>query len=243
MNGKAVQQGHYQILDSHGTIILPQMWKSLVQPGSLLRMHIWQGPVLSKPLTPPPIRETSPPPQRSNRQLSGSESLQRQRTLKRRPGFILPKPPVNRPPSPDQSDEEFSGETQSTLPQRLSRSFRSRSPPKALPKTQNSPKLRSQSSPPPRTSRVSYPSSEKARDARRYETWSGFSKPVQISEVTMKPVRARSLQEKYVSRKSDPYNYSREAIEIGLARAATHKLRREKRQDTLKIESGQSSKI
>ncbi|CZR67057.1 uncharacterized protein PAC_16956 [Phialocephala subalpina] len=234
MTGKAVQQGLYQLLDQHGTIILPQKWQSIIQPGSSLKLHIWQGPVLSKPLTPPPIRELSPSPQRTNRRSSGPESLQRQRTLKRRPGFILPKPPANRPPSPDQSDEELFAEAREFPKSKTSFPPRWRSPTKAPPKNCQSPKLRSQSSPPPR-SRVSYPSNEKARDTRRFETWSGFSKPVPISEVTLRPVRARSLQEKYVSRESDPYAYSIEVSGIGIARAATHRLRKEKRHEMLKI--------
>ncbi|KAF8853387.1 hypothetical protein BDZ45DRAFT_694290 [Acephala macrosclerotiorum] len=243
VTGKAVQQGHYQLLDQHGTVILPQMWKSLVQPGSSLRIHIWEGPGLSKPLTPPPIRELSPSPQRSTRPSLGAESLQRQRTLKRRPGFILPKPPVNRPPSPDQSDEELGAKAKKVPKPKIPLSTRSRSPTTVPPKPRHSLKLRSQSSPPPRTSRVSYPLSEKSRDTRRFDTWSGFSKPVQISEVAFKPVRARSLQEKFVSRKSDPYAYSIEASGIGLARATSHRLRRETRHDTLKIESAHPIRV
>ncbi|KUJ17234.1 uncharacterized protein LY89DRAFT_685147 [Mollisia scopiformis] len=250
--GRAVHQSHYQMVDQNHTIILPQMWEKYVRPGASLKIHVWQGPGHFKPLTPPPAPApgASLSPQPLSCRPLVKESLKRQRTLKRRAGFVLPKPHVfeNRPPSPEESsDERFEPKQRDTMGLVESRSShppRSGSLSQKLPETPSAQRPRPTSSPPFTTSRISYPTTEKSRDTSRYETWSGFSKTSNqhIAEKTrlkiqIKPTRARSLHEKIERQTPDPFAPRRslsEASEKVIARAVVHKLRKEKASSMLK---------
>ncbi|KAI1421219.1 hypothetical protein F5Y12DRAFT_40449 [Xylaria sp. FL1777] len=50
---REVQEGHYDLLGPDGSIILPQAWEQIIQPGWNITMHMW-------PIAPPP--ELSEPP-------------------------------------------------------------------------------------------------------------------------------------------------------------------------------------
>ncbi|EXF73219.1 hypothetical protein CFIO01_05579 [Colletotrichum fioriniae PJ7] len=50
--GPHVQEGHYDLLDPEGTIILPQLWSRLVQPDWLIEMRMW--PMNNVPARVPP---------------------------------------------------------------------------------------------------------------------------------------------------------------------------------------------
>ena len=49
--GPHVAEGHYDLVDPHGHIILPQVWESVVEPGWTITMHMWPIP------EPPPSKE------------------------------------------------------------------------------------------------------------------------------------------------------------------------------------------
>ena len=63
--GPHVAQGHYDLVNSDGEIILPQVWEAMVEPGWEISMQMWPLPDLSfKDEEPPgePAVETPPPP-------------------------------------------------------------------------------------------------------------------------------------------------------------------------------------
>jgi hypothetical protein len=256
--GKAVHQGHYQIVDENHTNILPQFWDKLVFPGSSIRMQIWQGPVHSKPLTPPPVRAVSPSPRHTSRRPVANESLKRQRTLKRRAGFVLPKNPLDnqQPPSPeDSSDEQFEFKRGKAMLLYDPTSHQTHSLDRNTYQIQSFTHSTLASVPDPYQiqsvqqlplniptalvqSRHSYPRSENSRDTSRFATWSGFSKSSsqQMSEkarvkVQLKPSRARGLQEKVARDTPDqsaPRRSLSNASEKTIARTGVHMLRKEK---------------
>ncbi|TGJ84571.1 hypothetical protein E0Z10_g4180 [Xylaria hypoxylon] len=62
--GPEVQEGHYDLIEPDGTIILPQTWEELIQPGWNITMHMWPigPPPQLQPLgMPPPIPELNIP--------------------------------------------------------------------------------------------------------------------------------------------------------------------------------------
>jgi len=54
--GPQVKEGHYDLVGPDGTIILPQIWESLIEPGWKVSQHMWP-PLQSRPVPGPP-----PPP-------------------------------------------------------------------------------------------------------------------------------------------------------------------------------------
>ncbi|KAI8628741.1 hypothetical protein F5Y19DRAFT_112493 [Xylariaceae sp. FL1651] len=50
--GPRVQEGHYDLMNSKGSIILPQLWKYSIKPTESYTMHMWPEPELPKPLRP-----------------------------------------------------------------------------------------------------------------------------------------------------------------------------------------------
>lgn len=50
--GPHVAEGHYDLIDPSGDIILPQIWENVVEPDWTITMHMW--PVQEKPESPSP---------------------------------------------------------------------------------------------------------------------------------------------------------------------------------------------
>ncbi|KAK7191008.1 uncharacterized protein CC84DRAFT_657054 [Paraphaeosphaeria sporulosa] len=51
--GPHVHERHYDLVDPDGEIILPQVWKSIIQSGWAVIMRMW--PVSEPPPPPPPM--------------------------------------------------------------------------------------------------------------------------------------------------------------------------------------------
>jgi hypothetical protein len=45
--GPHVAEGHYDLVDPNGYIILPQVWDTVIEPGWTITMHMW--PIPEKP--------------------------------------------------------------------------------------------------------------------------------------------------------------------------------------------------
>ncbi|KAI0108613.1 hypothetical protein GGR51DRAFT_514402 [Nemania sp. FL0031] len=96
--GPHVQAGHYDVIDSKGNIVLPDVWKYLVSPTSTYTMHMWPIDQVQKhPPGPPP-----PPPPTSLPGLS-------------RPG-TGPPPVVNRRPRQEKKEQKDAEKVASRQP-------------------------------------------------------------------------------------------------------------------------------
>jgi len=42
--GPHVHEGHYVLLDQGGKIIRPQVWETVIEPDSMITMHMWPMP-------------------------------------------------------------------------------------------------------------------------------------------------------------------------------------------------------
>lgn len=64
MIGPHVQEGHFDLIDSNGAIMLPSLWTSLIKPGESITMHMW--PMPETPCPPRPVSNFNnhfvPPP-------------------------------------------------------------------------------------------------------------------------------------------------------------------------------------
>ncbi|PQE31240.1 kinetoplast-associated KAP protein [Rutstroemia sp. NJR-2017a WRK4] len=60
--GPHVQEGHYDLVDPEGEIILPRVWDLVVQPGWAISMHMWPLPSLITQPGPPGPPGPPPPP-------------------------------------------------------------------------------------------------------------------------------------------------------------------------------------
>ena len=60
--GPHVREGHYDLIDGKGEIILPQVWETVVTPGMSLTMHMWPIPEPPKAPAFEPRRGGPPPP-------------------------------------------------------------------------------------------------------------------------------------------------------------------------------------
>lgn len=65
--GPHVHEGHYDLLDQGGGIILPQVWETVIEPDSMITMHMW-------PMPEPP--QQSPPPKQQPPSSAGRQTLQ-----------------------------------------------------------------------------------------------------------------------------------------------------------------------
>jgi hypothetical protein len=72
--GNHVNEGHYDLLNEEGKIILPEVFETMVKPGSKISQHMWPIPA------PPNKRPVGPPPPPPGANFGG-----------------LPPPPVQRP--------------------------------------------------------------------------------------------------------------------------------------------------
>ncbi|KAF7864369.1 hypothetical protein EAF04_006503 [Stromatinia cepivora] len=60
--GPHVNEGHYDIMNPAGEVILPQLWEDHVQPGWEISMSMWPMPGPPKPRYPPPPALPNGPP-------------------------------------------------------------------------------------------------------------------------------------------------------------------------------------
>ncbi|KAI0870185.1 hypothetical protein GGS24DRAFT_118203 [Hypoxylon argillaceum] len=63
--GHEVRMGHYDLIGPDGTIVLPQIWELMVQPGWHISMHMWpmsqQPPMPAHPGSRPMVDQPAPP--------------------------------------------------------------------------------------------------------------------------------------------------------------------------------------
>lgn len=57
--GPHVNEGHYDLVDEKGEIILPQVWETVIQPGASITQHMWPMP---EPPPPTAAPASMPPP-------------------------------------------------------------------------------------------------------------------------------------------------------------------------------------
>jgi hypothetical protein len=96
--GPHVQEGHYDLINADGKIILPQTWAHFVQPGWEISMHMWPMPEpptqRPRPQPPPP-----PPPAPEGTQFKPQNlPVGRKRTAM--DSYLLPRPGGAPPPPP-----------------------------------------------------------------------------------------------------------------------------------------------
>ena len=59
--GPHVYEGHFDLVTTQGTIILPDLYETEIKPGHGLTMHMWPIPAPPKPAPRPVIVEVAPP--------------------------------------------------------------------------------------------------------------------------------------------------------------------------------------
>ncbi|KAL8703931.1 MAG: hypothetical protein Q9201_002881, partial [Fulgogasparrea decipioides] len=63
--GPHVAEGHYDLVGPNGEIILPSVWKNVIEPDWAITMHMWPMPEPPKPEEPPPDPVVDVPPKDS----------------------------------------------------------------------------------------------------------------------------------------------------------------------------------
>lgn len=98
--GPHVQEGHYDLIDSEGQIILPSLWSATVKPGDAVSMRMWPA---DKPPGPVPQHQHMTPDQRMQFEMMRRAAAQgRSQVLPMRPppGFTAGAPAFGGPPPP-----------------------------------------------------------------------------------------------------------------------------------------------
>ena len=97
--GPHVADGHYDLVGPDGEIILPQVWKTVIEPDWTITMHLW--PIPEPPPEPAPaepvvdVPVTVPPPEKPPRGTG-----KKKRTIALAPTAPGPPPPPAAPTAP-----------------------------------------------------------------------------------------------------------------------------------------------